>query len=182
MVNIGLYSPNPQSGKSTTATYIKSKYGHESIILATTLKSMTDVFLKSLGYSEEMRDRMIYGDLKEYVIPEVGRTTRYLMITLGTDWGRGKVSDNVWINIALKARNPEVNYISDDIRYPNEAVSFRDNCFKLVRIYNPRVPVVNSISEGNLEDFKFDYYIENNGSFEELYQQIDSMMEYFYGR
>lgn len=179
MINIGLYSPNPQSGKSTTATYIKQKYGHESVVLANTLKRMTDVFLKDLGYNDDDRNRMIYGDLKEWIIPELGVSTRYLMITLGTDWGRGKVSNNIWIDIALRNLNPILNYISDDIRYINEGHAFRDKGFKIVRIYNPRVPVVESISEGNLEGYEFDYHITNDGSFEDLYKQIDSMMETF---
>ena len=88
MYNIGFYSPIMQSGKSTSLNYLKDKYGYQSVVLARTLKRMVGVFLEDLGYSCDKIQRMIYGDLKEYIIPEIGKTTRELMISLGSSWGR----------------------------------------------------------------------------------------------
>ena len=177
MIRIGLYSPNPQSGKTTTANYLKSKYDFNSVILAKPLKRMVCVFLEELGYDDKTIQRMIYGDLKEVLIPEVKQTPRQLMITLGTEWGRREVGENVWIDMAIKKLNPKLSYVSDDIRYLNEAEAFRKSDFKIIRVFNPRALKVNSISEGNLESYSFDYLINNDGSFEDLYSKIDKIVE-----
>lgn len=181
MYNIGFYSPIMQSGKSTSLNYLKDKYGYQSVVLARTLKRMVGVFLEDLGYSCDKIQRMIYGDLKEYIIPEIGKTTRELMISLGSSWGRTEVHPDIWVIIATRNLNSEINYISDDIRYENEYLNFKKAGFKIVRIENPRIPIVKSECEGNLEDFEFDYKILNDSTLSSLYSKLGDMITYFGG-
>jgi hypothetical protein len=166
-------------GKTTSFLYLKENYGYTNIVLARTLKRMTEVFLADLGYCEDKVRRMVYLDLKEWIIPEIGKTTRDLMVTLGTVWGREQVHTDVWTMIATKNMEPHKFYISDDVRYKNEFDLFGKAGFKLVRIENPRVPRIVSISEGNLEDEVFDYYIQNDSDFNSLYYKLEEMIKYF---
>ena len=179
-LRIGLYSPSPQSGKSTTADYLISKYSFDRVVLANTLKKMTGVFLLDLGFTPDIVERMIYGDLKETIIKSIGKSPRDLMVSIGTDWGRAKVKESIWIDIATSSLSNGINYVSDDIRYLNEADTFRQKGFKIVRLYNPRVPTAEgAVSEGNLEGYDFDFQLINSGDFEELYKQVDEMLLYF---
>ena len=66
-MNIALYSPAMQSGKSTFANYLMNKYKYNRVILAKTLKSMLEIFLKDLGYSKDIIERMIYGNITEII-------------------------------------------------------------------------------------------------------------------
>ncbi|QWY83136.1 deoxynucleotide monophosphate kinase protein [Rhizobium phage RHph_X2_24] len=54
-----------------------------------------------------------------------GKTLRYAMTTLGTEWGRDMLGENVWTNIAIeRARKMERKRgtpIIDNVRFPSEA-------------------------------------------------------------
>lgn len=166
-------------GKSSSSNYLKKNYGYEGVVLARTLKRMVEVFLIDLGYPLSKVHRMVHEDLKEQVIPEIGKTTRDLMVSLGTKWGRNEVHPNIWVNIATTNLTKGILHISDDIRYQNEYTAFREAGFKIVRINNPRVALVESVSEGNLEDCVFDYKIENDGTLDDLYSKLEDMLSYF---
>lgn len=178
MNNIGLYSPSMQMGKTTVAKYLISKYGYETVILARTLKRMLEVFLQDLGYTSHYAQEMIYGTRKEIVIPELGVTPRHLMQTLGTEWARTYVHPDVWIKICTANLIKNQPYVSEDIRFLNEGEAFREAGFKIVKIINPRVPIIrNHASEGELDNYSFDYVIINDGTIEDLYKKIDILLE-----
>ena len=182
MFNIGLYSPSMQMGKSTLAKYLMENYNLQPVVLAYTLKRMIEVFLTDLGYSQEMVQRMVYGDLKEWIIPEIGKSTRELMQTLGTEWGRQHVHPDIWVIIAGRRVAASVGnlFVSEDIRFKNEADAFRKEGFKIIKINNPRIPVARKhASEGGLDDYEFDYSIENDGTFENYFKKIEEMITYF---
>ena len=177
MFNIGLYSPSMQMGKTTTSKYLIQKYNYETIVLARTLKRMIEVFLEDLGYDKDTVTRMVYGDLKEVEIVGIGKTPRHLMQTIGTEWGRTYVDNNIWITICTSNLKETSNYVSEDIRFLNEAEAFRNRGFKIVKLVNPRVPIVRGhASEGSLDDYAFDYVIVNDGTIKDLHKKIDSML------
>ena len=57
-----------------------------------------------------------------------------------------------------------------------QAEHLREKGFKLIRVINPRVPLVESISEGKLDDYSFDYILMNDGSIEDLHKQVESII------
>jgi hypothetical protein len=176
-MNIALYSPAMQSGKSTISNHLIMKYNYTKIILAKTLKSMLEIFLKDLGYAPKNILRMIYGDLKEVIIPEIGKTPRQLMQTLGTEWARECVGENIWIKIACSNLNNIMNYVTEDVRFLNEANSFREAGFKIIKIIRPSAKITSKhSSEGSLDNYNFDYTIENNGTLDELFEKMDGIL------
>ncbi len=110
------------SGKTTASDYLINKYGYVRIKFAGPLKDMC----RALGMSEDE----IEGDKKEKPAEWLaGRSPRYVMQTIGGDWGRGMIDDHFWVGIWEKRARTEINagrrVIVDDCRYPNEAITVR---------------------------------------------------------
>ena len=108
---IGL-SGDAGSGKSTAARYLIEKHCFTLHKMAGPLKNM----LRAIGLTE----RHIEGDLKEVPCDLLnGRTPRYAMQTLGTEWGRDMISNSFWGDIWEKTL-PSGNIVVDDCRFDNE--------------------------------------------------------------
>jgi hypothetical protein len=109
------------SGKTYIANHMHKLYGANVCRFADTLKSM----MKVMGFS----DREIYGDLKEAPCVLLnGKTPRYAMQTLGTEWGRELIDENIWVNIGIhKAKQFSGISIFDDVRFPNEIQAIHDH-------------------------------------------------------
>ena len=114
---------------------------------------------------------------------------RNFLQTIG-DWARD-INSNIFVNIAEnKINNTNGNIIISDLRFPNEYHMLKKNNFILIRISrnnsinnnNPtNVDILNQKqkkhrSEILLDDFNFDYYIDNNGTIEELYEKLNNIL------
>jgi hypothetical protein len=120
------------------------------------------------------------GDKKEAPIPELGGiTARRLMQTLGTEWGRGLDRD-FWVRTmeAELRRFSHSAVVVDDMRFDNEWVSMKNLGATLVRIRRPGEYTTSPshISEGRLDSHPFDVTIDNDGTVEDLYAQIDKLV------
>lgn len=68
---------------------------------------------------------------KEVVIEPYGVTLRHMLQTLGTDWGRVQIHEDIWIHKARRwfeqvQKDKDVEHvIFTDIRFPNEAAFVR---------------------------------------------------------
>lgn len=108
-------------GKSTAAQVFLDA-GWKRVKFASPLKDMC----RAMG----MTDDMIEGHLKETPIDWLGgKTPRYVMQTIGTDWGRKMVSEGLWVDLATRdirtALSAGHNVIVDDCRFQNEADAIR---------------------------------------------------------
>lgn len=84
--------------------------------------------LSAIGVSVEA---LTNPALKEQPLPGFGgKSPRYLMQTLGTEWGRQMVADDIWLQIArsrIQALVDQgVQVVIDDVRFDNEAQLLRD--------------------------------------------------------
>ncbi|RUT86784.1 MULTISPECIES: hypothetical protein [unclassified Mesorhizobium] len=168
---IGLYSPAPQSGKSEVARELV-RYGFVRKGFADALKAMIRPLLATFGYAEGVIERMLYGDKKEAVIPETGHSTRSLMQTLGTEWGRQVVHRDLWVRAVLNDRRPDMLVI-DDVRFPSEYDAIRDEGGQVWKVLRPgQQPTNGHPSEGLLDDREFDEVIVNDGSLSALGEKV----------
>jgi hypothetical protein len=113
------------SGKSTAAEilieqgYIRGKF-------AGALKDMLRALLRYRGADDETIERMIEGDLKEKSTRLLnGRSPRYAMQTLGTEWGRDLIHPDLWVDTEMEAKADVPKLLFDDVRHPNEADAIR---------------------------------------------------------
>lgn len=122
---------------------------------------------------------------KSEVIAWVGKTRRYLEQTLGTEWGRGYVKDNVWElqverNID-KFHEEGYDVVVTDVRFESEAKQIRDLGGVIWHIYRPGALIAESghKSEAGVE-FRADLgdiRIDNNGTLSELFEQVIDSFE-----
>lgn len=116
-----------RSGKSLIRERIVEKYGGIHVTMAGPLKRG----LIGMGATEDE----IYGYLKQ--VPNElwgGKTNRFAMQTIGTEWGRETIHQDIWVNCVhleierlyqARVSNPVVIVI-DDLRFPNEAAMVKE--------------------------------------------------------
>jgi len=107
------------SGKDTAAEMLLSQ-GYQNVKFAGALKEMIRSLLAYQGLDSETIDRMIEGDLKEVPTDYLGgKTPRFAMQTLGTEWGRDLIGKNFWVGTAMKKAAGKPTVITD-VRFHNE--------------------------------------------------------------
>lgn len=173
---IGLYSTAPQSGKTFAATVLAHQ-GFQPVSFAEPLKRMAVTFLHGFGYREDEAAKLVWVD-KHKVIPEVGCTVRHLLQTLGTEFGRQCIADDVWIRCweARVMRHDAI--VTDDVRFLNEAQAIKAGGGEMWKIVRPSaVRNTTHASEGGLDDWDgFDVVIQNDGNLEDFRRKIDDAL------
>jgi len=108
-------------GKSTYASFLAGSNGHV-FSFATPLKSMLTAVFPNEYVLKKKDEKIPYFDV----------TARYLLQTLGTEWGREIVDQNIWIKL-LRVRLIEhltdtalTPLVVDDLRFDNEAEMIRE--------------------------------------------------------
>lgn len=71
-----------------------------------------------------LTDEHVHGSLKETVIEDFGKSPRQMLQTLGTDWGRMMVHDDLWLIVAKRQieswLSQGYNVAVTDVRFDNE--------------------------------------------------------------
>lgn len=107
------------SGKDTAALALLAR-GYQNVKFAGALKDMIRVLLTYQGVDPYIVERMVEGDLKEEPTAFLGgQTPRFAMQTLGTEWGRTLIADDLWVNTAIRRSEVHQTVITD-VRFPNE--------------------------------------------------------------
>lgn len=128
------FSGRKQSGKTTAATHLVNN-GFVRMSFADPIRDMLRVLLHQLGFGSYCIETLLTSD-KAVVIPCLGRSTRQLMQSLGTEWGRDRVIDDLWIQTA-RHRVGEMGMLPlvfDDVRFDNEARLIREMGGLLINI------------------------------------------------
>jgi len=174
---IGL-SGKAGSGKTTVTNYL-TKMGFGTRKFAAPLKSMLADLLISQGVEPEDTPLFIEGELKEVPTELLGgKSPRHAMQTLGTEWGRGQLHEDFWVEAAL--RNPaQRDLIFDDVRFPNEALAIRNRGGIVVNVLREDAPQVGRhLSEDSLMDFAFDFVIYNDVDIYTLFHRVDEFLDW----
>jgi hypothetical protein len=105
-------------------------------------------------------------------------TPRLLLQVLGTQGGRDLIHPNIWVNSLMSEyRDSKPKWVITDTRFPNELEAVKSRGGITIRVSTDRCGKVSSHeSETALDDATFDYEIENNGTIEELIQQVNNLL------
>lgn len=106
-------------------------------------------------------------EFKNSKINWLNMTVRELLQKFGTAI-RNEVCDDFWVKVCLKDYIESQNWIISDVRFKSEIEGVKQFDNITLRINNPNAGAGNHISEVDLDDYKFDYIINNNGSLEDL--------------
>ena len=164
-----------RSGKDTAASYLAHKHGLIRYSFATPMKAAIKAML---GLS----DRHMDGDLKEAEIPWLGVSPRRIMQTLGTEWGRETIREDLWVVLAQRqwdqVSNPtedtfHTGMIVPDVRFEDEADFIRRNGGVVIHIKRDAAAQIESHkSEAGVRVCAGDLVIANNGTLADLYHVL----------
>ncbi len=167
-MKIGFYSNTPRSGKSAVADlflrdglFLKESFAHSVKIACLSV-------LNDLHVSEPIE--YLWGAKKGKIIPELGRTGGQFMSEYAM-FMRNTYDQDIWLNTVLNRIHPHRNYIIDDLRFPNEFSIF-DLTVKVERPSAEKEHGRDKTSEGQLDNFNFDYIIVNDGTLVELEEKV----------
>lgn len=123
-----------RAGKDTVAQFIQEEYRARQYAFAEPLKAM----LRTLGLNEQD----LNGWRKDETNNDFQATPRHMMQTLGTEWGRDTINDNIWVIAAAKRLQqmnrvePDATILITDVRFQNEADFVREHGF-LIHVFRP---------------------------------------------
>lgn len=151
------------SGKNVVADYLEKRYNFKQYSFANKIKDIG-------------RDVFFWDGIKD----EKGRK---LLQDIGLQMRN--IDKNVWVNYILKNidfTNSLIHICITDVRFINEVQLITDCGGKIWRIernIERKSELDNHLSEMELDNYKvFNEVIENNGTFEELYEKIDKIMKW----
>ena len=109
---------------------------------------------------------------KKKTIGWIGKTVRELLQGVGQGL-RDAIDPDLWVKALFANTECWSNYIIADVRYPNELEAIKERDGVLIRIDRKNAGAGNHSSETALDDYReWDFYIENNGSLEELFEAM----------
>lgn len=110
----------------------------------------------------------------------LGITVRELLQKLGTCIREG-VDEDFWIKCLFARVDGWENIIIADVRYPNEAQAIKNQNGIVIRINRDGAGAGTHHSETSLDDYEdFDLIIDNNGTYEELYNKLKTIIRNFH--
>lgn len=123
----------------------------------------------------ELQDR----DRKEKPIEWLNASPRRLLQTLGTEWGRGIIHQDIWIRATMQRMLPGGDYCIPDVRFDNEAQAIRDAGGVVWRVVRPGHAVLDSesaahASEAGIDDRYIDAVVVNAGCLDDLAAAADA--------
>jgi hypothetical protein len=156
-----------QSGKTTAAKAFLS-IGYDQMSFAGPLKAMVQCLTPCID--------------KEARPPSLcGKSLREVYQSLGTDWGRKMVGEDIWIN-AGRARIDTLlgdvesdiirGIVVDDIRFDNEAELVRSMGGVVIEITRSSVPQMDHASEAGISRDLIDFSFANEGDIDTLQHQV----------
>lgn len=183
MKDVAFWSSTPQQGKTTAARYLQH-FGYAKFAFADPLYAMLRSMLLTAGYERSEIDFYL-SEGKENVIPEIGTSCRHLTRTLGTEWGRCIIDQNLWVKVARKRILKEQGdtfrrpICFDDLRFPNELELLKKHGFTLIRVVRETDRNDSHESDLALRDYDaWDHVVENNGTPEEFNFKIQKLLEW----
>lgn len=120
-----------------------------------------------------LRDR----EVKEATIPWLGRSPRQMLQTLGTEWGRNTVCEDIWVRSLLERVAPRLTagetVVITDVRFDNEAAAVVDAGGEVWRVVRPGWRCLSGDSaahpsEAGVSDYLVAMTLVNDGTVDDL--------------
>lgn len=167
-----------RSGKDTVADHLVDQYNFSRVSFAAPMKKA--MYILNPIVSSDSIGNFRYKDLVDvYGLDKAKENTpeiRRLLQIFGTEVGRSMFGENFWVDLALKNAGSE-NIVVTDVRFKNEADRIKSMGGQIWRVNRTSVkPVTGHISEIDLDDYNFDYVMQNDYSIEKMYKKIDEYM------
>lgn len=164
-----------RAGKDSVGKHLRQKHNYYTIALAAPIKR---ALYQMFGITDEVWED---SKAKETEIPWLGATPRRLAQTLGTEWGRNMIDDNVWIKATENCIRLETEraIAITDVRFENEALWIINNGGLLIEVHRQSLeaPHHSHPSEAGIKAYTPHAIIENNGTLEQLWAAVDEVLK-----
>lgn len=165
-----------RSGKSVAASILQERHGFSELSFASPIRE----FIRGLL----MVDMPTFETIKDKPHPLLsGKSPRFAMQTLGTEWGRHGISSTLWVDVCIqKARalmDSGTYVVVSDVRFDNEARAIRDAGGIIIRLHRsdiPRILEATHESESGITDTLVDIELHNNQDIQELHHKLQSIL------
>lgn len=166
------------SGKSTAADHLVSAHHFRRLRFAGPIKRMIRCLLVESGANLIEAVEMVDGNQKESPTPLLGgKSPRFAMQTLGTEWGREIIAPDLWRRILLskvkRCREDGLSVVVDDLRFENEAVALKEAGFTILAVKRPGTMFTVEQHSSEQQVLTFDRILLNNGPVEKLRADLD---------
>jgi hypothetical protein len=105
---------------------------------------------------------------------------RTLLQAMGAEVGRKQFGEDFWVVAAMSQIGYSKDIVFTDVRFPNEAKAITDMGGVVVRVVRNGVkPVNDHDSEVAMDRYDFDATILNNGTIDELHQEVERVLALF---
>jgi energy-coupling factor transporter ATP-binding protein EcfA2 len=157
------------SGKSTLAEKL-NYIGYTRFSFAEPIRQMIGTLMRYQGATEKEISHYLTNGKEEPNPYLCGETTRWALQSLGTEWGRKLINENLWVEAWRGAATEKDGLLSpshvviDDVRFPNEVDIIHARNGKVIRIFRPTLEGhIDHESESYFDSLKVDIDIINNG-------------------
>jgi len=192
------------SGKGTCADYLVNKHGFVKESFANSVKDAVSVVFGwdrqllegDTDYSRGWRERADPWWSNRFGYEFTPRSALQLM---GTEAGRDVFDENIWVYSMFRRMDHSKNYVIADVRFPNEIQKIKEDGGMIIRVKKGPDPIwylpamdVNRKLDLNVmaENFPqvhysewawigsegIDYTINNDGSIEDLENEIEKLL------
>lgn len=159
-----------RSGKDTAANILR-RQGYEQLAFATPLKLMLETLLQYANVSPGLVNQCLNGHRKDFALGTLqAKSCRQAMQTLGTEWGRDLIGQDLWVDILFDHAQSYDKVVISDVRFDNEVVALRKHGGKLIRIDRGHSP--SGHASEYIEHIIPDITITNIGTLLELEYKI----------
>lgn len=165
-------------GKSTAATYLAERHGFARVRFAGQLKAMLRGYFDAIGLEPKAIEALIEGKRKEKPSAALaGRSSRYAMQKLGTEFGREMMGEHFWTwaweEATVRAiERGALGVVAEDCRFENEAATVRSLGGSVLRIERPGLTALagGHASEAGIAQV---HPILNDGDTDTLFARLD---------
>ena len=172
---IGL-SGYARSGKDEVAKILVEDYGYKRVAFADKIRDLlleTNPQVKD-GFRVESVVGAYGWDQAKVLFPEI----RNLLQRLGVG-ARKTFGDGFWVWQVIQDLEPNIKYVITDVRFKNEGDFVKESNGKIWKVVRAGVEPVNShISERDMDGYKVDMILKNEGTLEDLRTLVRSRMEF----
>jgi hypothetical protein len=155
-----------------------------SIILGQPIEMFEDRDFKNSELGPEWNYEVVHVLEQGVYTSEIKKmTVREFMQRLGTNGCRDSFHKNIWINALFSKYTQESSWVITDCRFLNEAEQIKSRGGYLIRINRPtedNKKVDLHKSETELDNYNFDYFIENDSDIDSLYSKVSVILDEIY--
>jgi hypothetical protein len=160
------------SGKDEVAAILSRRHGFAYISFAGPIYQAVSE-ITGLAPAQ-LKDR----GLKEQPIPWLGKSPRELLQTLGTEWGRQMVNQDIWIKLAMRRAAEYERVAITDVRFENEAEAIRHAGGQVWLVERPGAGLAGAAgghsSEAGIPDHLVNQVVRNIGTLDDLEEAVNA--------